>query len=356
MSPIPDSIELYCRAAQEYKASDLILHVGEPPVVRVAGSISPMDAPALSLSDLKMLRDHCLVPPEAMDHDASFVSSAGNRFRINFHRHMGAEGAVLRLISSLPPEIDELGVPSGILKEMASRNSGILIVSGPTGSGKSTTLAGLLEWVNRSHERHVVTIEDPVEYVFNRNKSLFTQRAVGLDTPSFAEGLRRSLRQSPDIILLGEIRDSETASVALQASETGHLVLTTLHATDVVEVIERLVAFFPDVERKGHLQILSSQLLGVFCQKLVPAIDGGLALACEYMSNLGLTRQCILNGDLSSLREHLIQADESESLVFLESFLKLVLSGKISEETALLGVPNPQELRRRLRGITSTVD
>jgi twitching motility protein PilT len=192
--------------------------------------------------------------------------------------------------------------------------------------------------------------------VFHSNRSLFTQREVGIDTPTFAEGLRRSLRQAPDIILLGEIRDAETATVAMQAAESGHLVLTTLHATDAVEVIERLMAFFPDSERKGHLQVLAGQLLAVICQKLLPTTDGGLALACEYMSNLGLTRQCILNGDLSSLREHLMQSDKSESSVFLESFLSLVASGKISEETALLFAPNPSELRRRLRGISSNAN
>jgi len=351
----PESIELYCRAAREYNASDLILHVGEPPVVRVAGSVTPMEAPPLSLPDLKAFRDHCGVPEAAMDFDASFVSSQGIRFRVNFHRQLGGEEAVLRRINTQPPEIDELGVPSEILKAMAARKSGIVIVSGPTGSGKSTTLAALLEWVNRNLERHIVTIEDPVEFVFLRNRSLFTQRAVGLDTPSFAEGLRRSLRQAPDIILVGEILDAETATVALQAAETGHLVLTTLHATDVVEVIERLMAFFPEGERKGHLQVLSGQLLAVLCQKLLPAPDGGLALACEYMTNLGLTRQCILNGDLASLREHLVQADHSESMVFLESFLGLVSSGRITEETAMLSVPNPAELRRRLRGISSNL-
>lgn len=356
MSSLPDSIELYCRAAQEYQASDLVLHVGEPPVVRVAGSVTPMDAPALSLTDLKALRDACGVPDDAMDFDASFISGQGIRFRVNFHRHLGSEGAVLRRINPIPPELDELGVPSSVLKAMASRRSGILIVSGATGSGKSTTLAAVLEWVNRHYERHVVTIEDPVEFIFSRNRSLFTQRAVGLDTPSFAEGLRRSLRQSPDIILVGEIRDAETAKVALHAAETGHLVLTTLHASDVVEVVERLMAFFPEGERKGHLQVLSGQLLAVLCQKLLPSTDGGTALACEYMSNLGLTRQYILNGDLSTLREHLIQADKSESAVFLESYLDLVVSRKITEETALLSVPNPSELRRRLRGISSNAD
>jgi pilus retraction protein PilT len=355
MDKLPDSIELYCRAAHEYKASDLILHAGEQPIVRVSGSVTPMEAPPLSYEDLSAFRSYCGVPPASLDHDASFVSAQGIRFRVNFHRQLGREAAVLRRISSTPPDIDMLGLPSDILKSMAERRSGILIVSGPTGSGKSTTLAAVLDWVNRNLERHVVTIEDPVEFVFERGRSLFTQRAVGLDTPSFAEGLRRSLRQAPDIILVGEIRDTETATVALQAAETGHLVLTTLHASDTGEVLERLLAFFPDGERKSHLQVLSGQLLGILCQKLLPAMSGGMVLACEYLTNIGLSRQCILNEDLAMLRDILANADSKESMDFLSSFLRLVSTGKISHETALLAVPNQAELRRRLRGVTTAL-
>jgi twitching motility protein PilT len=351
----PESIELYCRAAQEYKASDLILHAGEPPVVRVSGSITPMEAPPLNAADLRAFRECCGVPDSSSDHDASFVSAQGIRFRVNFHRSLGQDAAVLRRISSTPPDIDQLGLPSGLLKEMAARKSGILIVSGPTGSGKSTTLASVLEWVNCNMERHIVTVEDPVEFVFERKQSLFTQRAVGLDTASFAEGLRRALRQAPDIILVGEIRDADTASVALQAAETGHLVMATLHASDVGEVIERLVAFFPEAERKGYLQVLSGQLLAVLCQKLVPSCDDGVVLACEYLSNIGLTRECILHADLPGLRDHLAQADSSESMDFLHAFQRLAAEGRVSEETALLSVSNPAELRRRLRGISSNL-
>ena len=158
-----ESIELYCRAAQEYKASDLILQSGEPPIVRVSGSITPMEAPVLSPNDFKAFREQCGVPESAMDHDASFVSQQGVRFRVNFHRQLGSDGAVLRRINANPPEIDQLGVPSDLLKSVAGRRSGIVIVSGPTGSGKSTTLAAMLEWINRNMERHIVTIEDPVE-------------------------------------------------------------------------------------------------------------------------------------------------------------------------------------------------
>ena len=354
MPLVPESIELYCSAAKEYKASDLILQVGEPPVVRVSGSITPMEAPAIPAGDLKAFREACGVPNGFSDHDASFLSRDGVRFRVNFHRRLGEDGAVLRRINTAPPPLDSIGVPSELLSDMVQRRSGILIVSGPTGSGKTTTLASLLDWVNKNHERHVVTIEDPVEFVFEREKSVFTQRAVGLDTPDFAEGLRRALRQAPDIILVGEIRDAETASVALQAAETGHLVLATLHSSDVSEVIERLQAFFPESERKGLLQVLSGQLLMVLCQKLVPSTDGSRVLVCEYLTNAGLSRQCILNGDMAELRDYLAKADPGETADFLRSFHRLVSDGRLDAETAFLACPNPAELRRRLRGISSS--
>lgn len=355
MPPVPETIELYCRAAREYKASDLILQAGEPPVVRVSGSITPLEAPAIPTGDLRAFREACGVPLSAVDYDAGFVSGSGARFRVNFHRSLGEEGAVLRSINDIPPDIDSIGVPSALLRAMVQRRSGMLIVSGPTGSGKSTTLASLLDWVNHNLERHVVTIEDPVEFVFAREKSVFTQRAVGLDTPDFPEGLRRALRQAPDIILVGEIRDRETAAVALQAAETGHLVLATLHSSDVSEVFERLGAFFPENERRGLLQVLSGQLLMILCQKLLPSSEGGRILACEYLTNVGFSRRCILNGDMAELRDYVAKADPSETIDFLRSFHRLVSDGILGAEVALQACPNPAELRRRLRGISSSL-
>ncbi len=354
MHPLPESIDLYCRAAREYKASDLIFHQDSPPILRISGSMTPMDSAPVSGAELAEFRKACGVPGDALDYDTGVIAGDGTRFRVNFLRQMGREAAVLRRINSGAPDIDTLGVPSALMKDWGSRRSGIVIVSGPTGSGKSTTLAALLEWINANLERHVVTVEDPVEYVFERGKSLFTQRAVGLDTESFAEGLRRSLRQAPDVILVGEIRDHETASVALQAAETGHLVFTTLHASDAGEVLERMTAFFPEGERKGLQQVLAGQLLGILCQRLLPAADGGMVLCCEYLTNVGRFRQCIMEGDLPALRDHLAIADDSEARDALRSLQNLVREGRVSEETAMLAAANPAELRRRLRGISSS--
>ena len=171
---------------------------------------------------------------------------------------------------------------------------------------------------------------------------------------TFARALRAILRQDPDVVMIGEIRDLETAQIAVQASLTGHLVLATLHSSDVSEVVERLEAFFPESERKGLLQVLSGQLLMVLCQKLLPSTDGGRVLVCEYLTNAGLSRQCILNGDMAELRDYLAKADPSETMDFLRSFHRLVSDGRLDAETALLACPNPAELRRRLRGISSS--
>lgn len=351
---VTQPIELSCKAAVEYRSSDLILRCGEVPMLRISGSVTFIDMPPLQREDLLSLRSNCGVPESAVDYDASFVTSEGLRFRVNFNLHLGRESAVLRLIKTSVPELKELGVPSELLQDWAQRRSGIIIVSGPTGSGKSTTLASILEWVNHNLERHVVTIEDPVEYVFKGDKSYFTQRAVGLDTPSFSEGLKRSLRQAPDIILLGEIRDMLTAEVALQAAETGHLVLTTLHASDACEVVERMTAFFPEGLKNGYLQVLSNQLLGVLCQKLLPSVTNESVLACEYFSNIGIIRRLLGEGELHGLSDQISIAQKHEAQSFLRSLYQLVIAGKISEEEAMHACSRPVDLRRILMGVTNS--
>jgi twitching motility protein PilT len=352
MIELPEAIAISCRAALEYRASDLILRSDECPILRISGSVTSLDAATISRREILSLRQYCHVPETALDYDTSLMTPDGTRFRVNFHRHLGSEAAVLRRINSKVPSLEELGVPDLILKSWSQRRSGIVVVSGITGSGKSTTLASTLEWINQNLERHIVTIEDPVEFVFKNEKSFFTQREVGIDTPSFAEGLRRSLRQAPDIILLGEIRDAETAEIALQAAETGHLVFTTLHSASASEAIERLSGFFPENLRSGYLQVLSNQLLGILCQRLMPSLQGGSVLASEYFSNVGIMRGFVREADMDGLADQIAVASPDEAMGFLRSLVALVHANAISEEEAMTASPRPVELRRMLMGIS----
>lgn len=347
-------LESLCSSAAEYEASDLLLHEGSQPQMRVNGRLAVLDLPPLNTEFFQALWEFCRVPEGALDHDTSIVSGQGVRFRANLLHEMGRRAAVLRRIRTDIPEMESLGLPAEVLRHWAERKAGILLVCGPTGSGKSTTLAAFLEWMNKSFSRHIVTIEDPVEFVFQNKSSIFTQREVGIDTTSFAEGLRRSLRQNPDVIMLGEIRDAPSATTAIQASETGHLVLATLHSGTAAETMERLDLIFLPEEREAARKTLSDQLIGILCQRLLPSVDGKVVLLCEYFTNEGAARKMIMEGRTSELDDHLRRADPRFSRNFLQGLVQLVREGKITEEIASSVSESPQELSRALRGITST--
>lgn len=281
----PETMDALCQAVEAYEASDLLLHENRSPLLRIAGDLRTLDATPLDRSFFRELWKACGAAETVQDHDASFTSPGGIRFRVNLLRQLGSHAAVLRRIRRDIPQLESIGVPAGVLRDWMVRKSGLVLVCGPTGSGKSTTLAACLEWMNQGLSRHIVSIEDPIEYLFSNQRCLFTQREVGIDTSGFAEGLRRSLRQSPDVIFVGEIRDAETAGTATQASETGHLVLATLHASSCTDAVERLQFLFPATLRDTVRRTLSGQLLGILCQRLLPALQGGMALAVEYFSN-----------------------------------------------------------------------
>jgi Tfp pilus assembly pilus retraction ATPase PilT len=214
-------------------------------------------------------------------------------------------------------------------------------------------VASCLEWLNQTHNRHVVTIEDPIEYLFQPVRCLFTQREVGSDTGSFAEGLRRSLRQSPDVIFLGEIRDNLSAVTALQASETGHLVVATLHSSNVLDSMERLSRLFDIRERDGVMQLLSQQLVGILCQKLVPEKSGGRTVIVEHFENHAVTRKWILESKFRELADFIGKGDNAANVTFLHSLVAAVQAGRISEAVAMQVAGNPHELQRQLRGVTA---
>ena len=260
----------------------------------------------------------------------------------------------MRPIKTQIPSLEELGLPVDLLISWLQHSSGLVLVTGPTGSGKSTTLASCLNWLNHHEARHIVTIEDPIEYLFEPVLGIFTQREVGIDTTSFAEGLRRSLRQSPDVILLGEIRDSASAITALQAAETGHLVLATLHSSNVLDSLERLARLFEVRERDGVLQVLSQQLVGILCQRLVVGEPEGRAVVVEHFENHAVTRKWILEGKFRELADLVGRGDNPANAPFLKSLVALVRAGRISEATALQCAANPHELQRELRGISAS--
>jgi len=341
-------------AALTSGASDVILHAGQPVVFRIGGALTVVESDLPGDADLSALWNACGSQGAELDRDASLTTDDGVRFRVNLHRQLGARGAVLRRIQSQIPDMETLGLPCAILQEWAGRPSGIVIVGGPTGSGKSTTMASLLEWVNGSMTLHIVTIEDPVEFLFTGRMSFFTQREVGIDTPTFSEGLRRSLRQDPDIIFLGEIRDAESAQTAIQAAETGHLVLATLHASSVADVVARLELLFPPDEREAVRKTLAAQLLGILCQRLIPTENGGRALACEYFSNAASSRKIIAEGRMGDLQDFIARSDQRSACSFASSLLRLVREGIVPEATALEISDNPQEFSRSLRGISSS--
>jgi twitching motility protein PilT len=347
-------IDSLCCLAVRRGASDIFLHAEQPPQFRVDGGLETIGTALVHSEEIESLFTQCGAALTALDHDASYVASDGTRFRVNLFRTLFRHGAVLRPIKTQVPGIEVLGLPANLLASWVVRPNGLVLVTGPTGGGKSTTLAACLEWLNQNYYRHIVTIEDPIEYLFTPAKCLFTQREVGTDTNSFAEGLRRSLRQSPDVILLGEIRDSESAVTALQAAETGHLVLATLHSSNVLDSFERLSRLFGSYEREGVLQLLSQQLVGLICQKLVPAVPDGRALIVEHMENQAVTRKWISEGKFRDLADFVGKGDNPANVTFLDSLAAMVQAGRITEETALHAATNPRELQRRMRGVNSS--
>ena len=298
-------------------ASDLHLKVGRKPIVRVDGALRELPDTVLSREDVlgmarAMFSDRQMRRFEEEEElDASYQpASVRDRFRVNVFRRMGEPGMVLRCIPRAIRSLEELGFPP-VLKDLAHNAQGLVLLTGPTGSGKSTTLAAMMRELNETEGLHVVTIEDPIEFVHDDQKCLINQREVGIDTASFAEALRRALRQDPDVILVGEMRDAETMRIATQAAETGHLVLSTLHTNDAKQSIDRIVNTFPPEEQRQMRLKLAATLRGIVCQSLVPKADGvGRVCIQEIMVNTPFIASLIQEGNLDKI-DDAIQEGES---------------------------------------------
>ena len=341
-------------AAEQQEASDVFLQEDEVPRLKINEQIIVFGKEPMSLAHMTAFWQACGANAQGdgdRDRDTGFVSRTHTRYRVSLHRTMGRLGAVLRRIKTKVPTLKALGAPEWLLTRWGAREHGLILITGPTGSGKSTTIASLLQWMNENLVRHIVTIEDPVEYQFTSKRCHFTQRQVGRDTSTFAIGLRSALRQAPDVIFVGEIRDYETALTALQASETGHLVVSTLHSEKVADTMERYLNLFPAQDEKHGVNLLANQLSGVLCQKLVQSADGGLHLLVEHVENAGAMRDWIARRELQNIDQYISRGSDPTAVSFLQSTLKALQAKVITEATAMASVSNESELRRAMRGI-----
>jgi twitching motility protein PilT len=357
MPPLPDVIPALLRLAVEHSASDIHLRVGRPALFRVDGSLVAAEMPPLSEPDLAGFVDATLPPPFRAawerDHQVDYALDAGEagRYRVNAYRQRGTTGAVLRLVRTNPPALADIHLDPA-LAALAEFPSGIVLVCGPTGSGKSSTLAALLRHLNETAERHVVTLEDPVEYLFEDRRCSFSQREVGIDVPGFAEGLRAALRQDPDVILIGEMRDRPTFETALQAAETGHLVLSTLHAGTSQQAVQRLFEFFSPEEVEAARRNLAATLRAIVVQTLVPRADGqGVLPACEVLVLDALARRVLAEGQFEKIPDLVEAGRDNGSRGMNADLLRLVRSGQVDKAEALARSPAPRALEMLLAGI-----
>jgi twitching motility protein PilT len=335
-------------------ASDIILAAGSAIALRVKGSLSPSAGKPLAAEELRGLLLPLLTPRQADELEANksldfcFVRSSIGRFRANFHYQRGTLAASIRLLPAQIPSLESLHLPAA-LGQLSDRRQGLVLLTGPTGCGKTSTLAALLDLVNARRRDHIITIEDPVEYQHSNRNSIVEQIEVGHDTPSFAHAVRAVLRQDPDVILVGEMRDSETMSAALTAAETGHLVLSSLHTNDTSQTISRILDIFPAGHQSQIRQQLSLALLAIVTQQLVPAADSALRYpAVEILMATNAIRNLIRTGQDHQIRSH-ISTGRAEGMMTMEqSLAELVGSGRIARDTALSHCYNQHELRQYL--------
>ena len=346
------------------RASDLHLKAGTPPVVRVDGVLYTLDEPAPTSQELREVYQQMLNEEQRAhftthhEIDFAFGVSGLARFRANIFMQRGTPALALRHVPVEVPTIEDLGLPPAI-RDLAFSPRGLILVTGPTGSGKSTSLAAMIDTINRTTTRNVITVEDPIEFLHRDRLSFIHQREVGLDTASFQDGLRYVLRQDPDIILVGEIRNLETMSTALMAADTGHLVMSTLHTTDVVQSIQRVISFYPPHQHDEIRQSLAANLRAVVSQRLIARRDGaGRIPAVEVMVTTPTVREYILAPEKIPMLHSLISEGVTQygMQTFDQSVLALLREGLITEEEALRNCNNPNELTLKLKGFASTSD
>ncbi|MCM8771611.1 MAG: type IV pilus twitching motility protein PilT [Candidatus Omnitrophica bacterium] len=338
--------------AVEKKASDIHILAKLRPHIRINGELQPTPFPVLSNEECKNLvysilnEEQIKIFEKTKELDFSYGIEGIGRFRINLHYQRGTIGIAIRPIKDTIPTFEELGLPSDVIIKMLSNPYGLILICGPTGSGKSTTLASMIEYLNETKPLHIITIEDPIEYLFKYKKSIVEQRELGQDTYSFAEALKRVLRQDPDVVLIGEMRDKETIESALRIAETGHLVLSTLHTGEVVQAMGRIVNVFPGEQQLTIRTQLSLVLIGVIVQQLIPRKDGkGRVLATEIMVVTPAIRSLIREGNFAQIYSQIQLGGEYGMKTMNSSLISLYKKGLISKEDMISRSPNIKELK-----------
>jgi len=354
-------VEAWLAGMVKAKASDLILRAGARPSQRVAGRIVflpgrvPGPGPLLEVLEGVMGERRMDAWRETGSADAALHLDGLGRFRLNAYKQMGEPAVVIRRINEEAPDIVELGLPFTALKKLAMRKRGLVLVTGIAGSGKSTTLGGMIQHLNENVQRHVITLEDPVELLFKENQCVISQREVGTDCLDFRDGLRHALRQSPDVILIGEMRDAETVIAALDATETGHLVMSTLHTVNAPQTVDRILSFFPAEQHDQVRSRLADNLAGVLSQRLLPDLDGdGMLPAYELLISTPHVRELLHEGKTAGMARVIEQGTEEGLISFNQCLRQLVIDRKVDLNDALAASDCPDELVLALRGITAS--
>jgi twitching motility protein PilT len=353
------------RKANAMEASDLHIKVGSQPILRIYGELTPVTTEKkISQEDATKIAMSVMTPAQAdlfkrkNDMDLAYSVPGLGRFRCNIFMQRGTVGLVFRVIPMRIPTIDELLLPE-VIKKIAMEQRGLILVTGTTGSGKSTTLASMIDLINSTRTEHIMTIEDPIEYLHRDKKSIINQREIGNDAESFSKALRQALRQDPDVILVGEMRDFETIQTSLVAAETGHLVLSTLHTIDATETINRIIAVFPPYQHKQVRMQLASVLKSIISMRLVPRADGkGRVPAVEVLIATATIKDCILDPDKTKTISDIIEqgAIHYSMQSFDQSIFSLFKSSLITYEEALRRATNPDDFVLKVKGIQSTSD
>jgi twitching motility protein PilT len=346
------------KLAVDSGASDIVIKANKPGYVRISNRLKPVDMDPITSPEAQAFVDEHV--PEIFRKrwddlgqiDFAYAAEGVGRFRVNAFHQRGLVSIVFRHIKSRVPTFDDLGLQQEPLLKLASAKDGILLVCGATGSGKSSTMAAMLNWINANHDKHIVTIEDPIEYTFTDDKSVFQQREIGLDVPTFELAIKSVLRQNPDIILIGEMRDRETFETAISAAETGHLVFSTMHAATVAQSLTRLFEFFPPEQMAQARRQIAGSIRGFICQKLIPALEGGGRHPANEILNADATiRNLILEGHFDKINTLMEGGLDGGTFSFNKDLYRLIKAGKISRADGIRFSPNPQQLEMNLKGI-----